>query len=93
MEPPLIQDCPLETPLDSEVVLRTAHVLRGIGIDDRPVGVAFGSDASKLAQIGIPSIILGPGSIDHAHTPDEYVELDQVEQAFLAYRELMRVFE
>lgn len=93
MEPPLIQDCPLETPLDSEIVLRTAHVLRGIGIDDRPVGVSFGSDASKLAQIGIPSIILGPGSIDHAHTPDEYVELDQVEQAFLAYRELMRVFE
>ena len=30
----------------------------------RPVGVPFGSDASKLARIGIPSIVLGPGSID-----------------------------
>ena len=42
------------------------------------VGVPYGSDASKLARAGIPSIILGPGSIDQAHAADEYVELDQV---------------
>jgi acetylornithine deacetylase len=44
----------------------------------RIVGVPYGSDASKLAGAGIPSIILGPGNIDQAHAADEYVDLDQV---------------
>jgi acetylornithine deacetylase len=55
--------------------------------------VDFGSDASKFALAGIPSVILGPGSIDQAHTADEYVDLDQVGQAFLVYRDLMLRFE
>jgi len=37
--------------------------------------------------------VLGPGSIDQAHCADEYVELDQVEQALLIYRRLMERFE
>ena len=81
MEPPLMPE------IRFEWFFRTAHGLRGIGIDDRPVGVSFGSDASKLAQIGIPSIILGPGGIDHA-----YKKMRSGLTTFLAYRELMRVF-
>jgi acetylornithine deacetylase len=49
------------------------------------VGVPYGSDASKLARAGIPSIILGPGSIDQAHAADEYVDLDQVALAAEIY--------
>jgi acetylornithine deacetylase len=55
--------------------------------------VPFGSDASKLSRAGIPSIILGPGSIEQAHTVDEFVEIEQVEKAFAVYQRLMRVFE
>jgi acetylornithine deacetylase/succinyl-diaminopimelate desuccinylase-like protein len=55
--------------------------------------VPFGSDASKLSAVGIPSIILGPGSIEQAHTADEFVEIEQVEKAFVAYRQIMKVFE
>ena len=29
-------------------------------------------------QAGIPAIICGPGSIEQAHKPDEYVTLEQV---------------
>jgi acetylornithine deacetylase len=57
------------------------------------VGVPFGSDASKFARVGIPSIILGPGRIEQAHTAEEYVELEEVEKAFVVYRNLMRSFE
>ncbi|MDE3178483.1 MAG: M20 family metallopeptidase [Acidobacteriota bacterium] len=93
MEPPLLQDQPMQTPADSAIAQRAALVLKEAGLDDSPVGVPFGSDASKFARAGIPSIILGPGSIEQAHTADEYVELEEVEKAFVVYRNLMKSFE
>ena len=39
------------------------------------------------------SIIFVPGSIDQAHTAEEYVETDQVEKAFVFYRDLVARFE
>jgi acetylornithine deacetylase ArgE len=43
--------------------------------------VPYGTDAATLAAAGIPSIVFGPGDIAKAHTCDEYVPLDEVEQA------------
>ena len=93
MEPRALRDVPLETPADSAVVSCAVRVLREMGLDSGSYGVPFGSDASKLSAVGIPSIILGPGSIEQAHTADEFVEIEQVEKAFVAYRQLMKVFE
>ena len=93
IEPRALRDVPLETPADSPVVSCTVRVLKDMGLDSNPYGVPFGSDASKLSAVGIPSIILGPGSIEQAHTADEFVEIEQVERAFVAYRQLMRTFE
>jgi acetylornithine deacetylase len=45
------------------------------------IGVPYGTDASKLAAAGVPSVVFGPGSIDQAHTIDEWVALDEVERA------------
>jgi acetylornithine deacetylase len=35
---------------------------------------SFATDGGNLEQLGISSLIFGPGSIDVAHAPDEYVE-------------------
>ena len=43
--------------------------------------VPYGTDASSLALAGIPSVVFGPGDIAQAHTADEWIELQQVEQA------------
>jgi acetylornithine deacetylase len=43
--------------------------------------VPYGTDASTLAGAGIPAVVFGPGDIDRAHTCDEWVPLDEVEQA------------
>jgi acetylornithine deacetylase len=51
--------------------------------------VAFGTDAGLLAGAGIPSVVLGPGSIDRAHTADEYVEVDQLERMVHIYEQLL----
>lgn len=45
------------------------------------MAVPYGTDASTLAEGGIPSIVFGPGDIARAHTCDEWVPLDEVEQA------------
>lgn len=92
-EPPLLVDEALDTPAGAAVVKTAAHVLAGLGLDPSPTGVPFGCDASKLARAGIPSIVFGPGSIDRAHTADEYVELDQVEKAFEFQRRFLLAFE
>jgi acetylornithine deacetylase len=92
-EGPTLSDWPLETAPDTAIVSVLSEVLSNSGLAGTPSGVDFGSDASKFALAGIPSVILGPGSIDQAHTADEYVDLDQVGQAFLVYRDLMLRFE
>ncbi len=40
--------------------------------------VAFGTEAGLFDQNGIPAVVCGPGSIDQAHKPDEFVTLEQV---------------
>jgi acetylornithine deacetylase len=40
--------------------------------------VAFGTEAGLYQDSGIPAVICGPGSIEQAHKPDEFVSLEQV---------------
>lgn len=41
-------------------------------------GVSYGTEAGLFQNAGIPTVICGPGSIEQAHRPNEYVSLDQV---------------
>lgn len=52
----------------------------------------FCCDASKIADIGIPCLILGPGDIAQAHTATEFVALDQLEAGVETYVALARDF-
>jgi acetylornithine deacetylase len=40
--------------------------------------VTFGTEAGIFSEAGIPTVIIGPGSIDDAHRPDEFVSLQQL---------------
>ncbi|GGA61469.1 acetylornithine deacetylase [Pelagibacterium lentulum] len=40
--------------------------------------VSFNTEAGLFQDIGIDTVICGPGSIEQAHKPDEFVELDQL---------------
>ena len=91
-EPPLLEDEALETPYDSDLVRFAMGVASELGLDPAPIGVAFGSDASKFSRAGIPSIICGPGDIDLAHSAEESIELTQVEKAVTFYHNLMKTF-
>jgi acetylornithine deacetylase len=43
--------------------------------------VAYGTEAGLFQEIGIPTAIVGPGSIEQAHKPDEYVEAAELAEA------------
>jgi acetylornithine deacetylase len=47
--------------------------------------VAYGTEAGLFQQAGIPAVVCGPGSIDQAHKPDEFVALSEIAacEAFL----------
>jgi len=43
--------------------------------------VSFGTEGGNYQEFGIPTIVCGPGSIEQAHKPDEWIEIDQLAQA------------
>jgi acetylornithine deacetylase len=86
MESPMLVDEAWSVDPSSSIVQTATEVLKCMGWNQQPIGVPFGSDASKLGRAGIPTIIFGPGSIDQAHASVEYIELKQVEQACDFYK-------
>ena len=75
----------LDTGPESEVVA-LAQELAG----ERDLGkVSFGTEASQFQRAGIPTVVCGPGSIEQAHKPNEYVTLDQIAQCESFLRRLM----
>ncbi len=44
----------------------------------RSEAVAFATEAPYLQEIGMDTLVLGPGDIDQAHKPDEYLALDRI---------------
>jgi acetylornithine deacetylase len=92
MEQPMLVDEAWGVDPSSAIVRVAGSVLSNLGLNAEPIGVPFGSDASKLGRKGIPTIIFGPGSIDQAHSAVEYIELKQVVQAFEFYRGCILAF-
>lgn len=90
MHPPMLTDLPLETPIDCVPVQAMVQVLNELGCHREPAGMPFGSDASKFGALGIPSLIFGPGSIDQAHTANEFVDCQQVLTSHQVYCSYMR---
>ncbi len=77
-EAPLTVNHPVDTPVDNPITQSMAEALRAFGMFADGAGVSYGSDANRLAGVGIPCLVFGPGSIAQAHTNDEWVDLPQV---------------
>jgi len=64
----------LDTPPEAEIVT-LVKALTGANATGK---VAFGTEAGLFDESGIPAVVCGPGSIEQAHKPDEYITLEQV---------------
>ncbi|UCD44709.1 MAG: ArgE/DapE family deacylase [Candidatus Bathyarchaeota archaeon] len=75
----------LDVPEDSEGVVLLKEIL-----GTEPVGVPYYTEAVSYTTAGIPTVICGPGSIDQAHTSDEYISLEQLDRGVGVFKELIR---
>ncbi len=81
-EEPWFRIAPLDTPPDHRLPRAMQEARRLVlAIDDPPVGVTYGSDASDFVQVGVPTVVFGPGDIEQAHGNDEWVEIEDVARA------------
>ena len=55
-----------------------------------PVTLPFGTEAGQFVEQGIDAVVLGPGRIEQAHKADEYVALDELEEAVRVFFQVIR---
>ena len=66
----------LDTPEDAEIT-RLVAALTGANSTGK---VSFGTEGGAFQAAGIPTVVCGPGSIEQAHKPDEFIEIGQIRQ-------------
>ena len=54
------------------------------------VGAPWFSDAAHLSAAGLPSVCIGPGSIEQAHTADEFIDIAALEEGTTFFTRLIR---
>ncbi|HEX5415632.1 MAG TPA: M20 family metallopeptidase [Chloroflexota bacterium] len=82
----------IDTPVDNAIVRAAQKGCVEVLGEARPVGVAYGTNASKFAEVGIPCVVLGPGDIAQAHTAGEWVAIEQLTKAARIYEAIARAF-
>lgn len=74
---------PVKSPIIEATEKASGHCCRA---------VAFCTEAPYLAELGIDTIVMGPGSIDQAHQPDEFLALDQIDPMVGITQDLVKRF-
>jgi acetylornithine deacetylase len=72
----------LSTSPDHPVAIQARHAARR----NDHLKVAYGTEAGLFHEMGIPTVVCGPGSIDQAHKPNEFITAEQLAacEVFLA---------
>jgi acetylornithine deacetylase len=68
---------PYETPPAHPLTALVHELSAARGVDARPVGMSFWTDAAILGDAGIPSVLFGPGGAG-LHSVEEYVNVEDV---------------
>jgi acetylornithine deacetylase len=66
----------------------TALAKRLSGVDHHDV-VPFGTDAGCFQRAGLPTVVMGPGHIDQAHKPDEFIAVAELERGLAVFSHLL----
>ena len=76
-----------QTPGGSEL-LKTLESLSSQSAE----AVAFGTEAPYFGQMGMETVIMGPGSINQAHQANEYLEMSQIQPGITMLQSLIKRF-
>ena len=68
-------------PMTPEGSVEAEAFVRKLTGDNTPAGVvSYAAEAGQFQQAGFPTVICGPGSIEQAHQPNEYLAVEQFER-------------
>jgi acetylornithine deacetylase len=90
-DPPYIASNGLDIGRNADLAARLGDVARANGGGGRKIGVPYGTDAPAFDEIKAPTVVFGPGSIDQAHTCDEWVSIDQLHKAVEIYYQFAKM--
>lgn len=79
--PPWMGKVALSPELSGKLVQHLGQAIDAVKGSHKVLAVPYGTDASTIAATGVPSVVFGPGDIAKAHTVDEFLPLDELEQA------------
>ena len=77
----------METDAGSAIVTATERLT-----GHRAEAAAFGTEGPYLNSLGMDTVILGPGDINQAHQPDEYLGLERIDPTIVILQNLIREF-
>lgn len=76
---------PLVVQPDNAAEALAKHLSGNNGVDSVP----YGSEAGVFQNAGCPTVICGPGNIAQAHTPDEFIEIAELEKCLAFMQRLL----
>ncbi|MEZ5550993.1 MAG: acetylornithine deacetylase [Pseudomonadales bacterium] len=82
----ILADVPAFAAAENDAAVALAQHLTGQNARE---SVSYGAEAGQFQQAGLQVVMCGPGSIDQAHQPDEFISLSQVEAGTRFMRRLI----
>jgi len=87
---PYMQGPPMPEKANGPLADRLESVVRAVLGHCRRIGVPYATNAAFYFSAGVPAVVFGPGSLDQAHTSDEWIALDQLRQASEVFYQFCR---
>jgi acetylornithine deacetylase len=85
-----MQGPPMPEKANGPLADRLESVVRAVLGHCRRIGVPYATNAAFYFSAGVPAVVFGPGSLDQAHTSDEWIALDQLRQASEVFYQFCR---
>jgi len=90
---PLGAECGVEVNLRADApplqVVRDSpaeRFMRALTGDNATHVAAYATEAGQFQRAGFPAVICGPGSVEQAHQPDEFVAVSEIEKGLAVFR-------
>lgn len=81
-----LTNVPPLAPGENNAAETLARALTG---DNMLRAVAYATEAGQFHNAGMSSVICGPGSIDQAHTPNEFIDVAQLAEGVTVFENLL----
>ena len=83
------KDDPLSQDINGPFIKWVLDTVKKTGLDNTPRGALFATDAGALSRAGLPCVVIGPGDVALAHSANESIGIDELEDGVNFFKKLM----